>query len=356
MNRFWSDITRQLSPYVPGEQPKVKKLIKLNTNEHPMGASAKALAALAQVSAEDLRRYPDPDSTALRVAIAETESLNPQQIFVGNGSDEVLAHTFAALLSAGQQINTLDITYSFYPVWASLYGVRCHAIPLTSTLEVDVAALCAAKGPVLLPNPNAPTGIALALSEVEQLVNSDPDRLVVIDEAYYGFGAQSAATLLDRADNLLVTRSLSKSHALAGLRVGYALGHPELVEGLSRVKDSFNSYPIDALAQAAGAAAIRDTDWLRAASQQVIDNRELLTTSLRALNFSVCPSAANFVFVEHPVAAGEALFAHLRSQNILVRRWQIARIDNYLRITVGTREQCDALVECLADYLDASAT
>lgn len=351
MNRFWSDVTRKLSPYIPGEQPKVTQLIKLNTNEHPITASDRVLAAIAQTSADAIRRYPDPDSTALREAIAEAESLQPEQIFVGNGSDEVLAHTFAALLSASEVINTLDITYSFYPVWASLYGVHCHTVALTESLEVDVEALCAVDGPILLANPNAPTGTALSLSDITRLVNSDPNRLVVVDEAYYGFGAQTAATLLGQADNLLITRSLSKSHALAGLRVGYALGHRGLIDGLTRVKDSFNSYPLDALAQAGGTAAVRDSDWLQAASKEVIDSREFLSQALQDLGFDVCPSSANFLFAAHTEVAGEAIFDHLRGQNILVRRWPKDRINNYLRITVGTREQCKVLVDCLSDFL-----
>lgn len=351
MNRFWSDIARNLTPYIPGEQPNVSQLIKLNTNEHPMSASAKALEAIANTPAEALRRYPDPESMALRAAIAETQALATEQVFVGNGSDEVLAHVFAALLSSAEAINTVDITYSFYPVWASLYGIDCHTVPLTGCFQVDIEALCATEGPILLANPNAPTGISLQINDLKEIIQSDSNRLVVIDEAYYGFGGPTAATLIDRHDNVLVTRSLSKSHALAGLRVGYALGHRELIEGLTRVKDSFNSYPVDALAQTGGAAAIRDADWLAAACQVVADNRTYLTQALTALNFSVCPSSANFVFARHASVSGEAIFAHLRSQHILVRRWDKPRIHDYLRITVGTREQCDALVSCLERYL-----
>ncbi len=353
MNRFWSDVTRNLTPYIPGEQPNVDQLIKLNTNEHPMSASAQALEAIANTSAEALRRYPDPESMALRTAIGEKEALAVEQVFVGNGSDEVLAHVFAALLSSADAINTLDITYSFYPVWASLYGIACHTVPLTSSFQVDIETLCASKGPILLANPNAPTGMALNISDLEEIVKSNSNRLVVIDEAYYGFGGPTAAALINRYDNVLVTRSLSKSHALAGLRVGYALGHRELIEGLTRVKDSFNSYPLDALAQAGGAAAIRDTAWLSAACQAVVDNRAYLTRALTALNFRVCPSAANFVFAGHADVSGEAIFTHLRSQHILVRRWDKPRINDYLRITVGTREQCDALVSCLERYLSS---
>jgi len=351
MNRFWSHVTRKLTPYVPGEQPRVPQLVKLNTNEHPLTASSAVLEAIALTSAEALRRYPDPESMALRQAIAAVENLQVDQVFVGNGSDEVLAHIFAALLCSREAINTLDVTYSFYPVWSTLYGVQCNLVPLSESMAVDISALCATEGPILLPNPNAPTGIAMSYGDIEQLVKSNTDRLVVVDEAYYGFGADTAVGLIGQYDNLLITRSLSKSHALAGLRVGYALGHVALIEGLTRVKDSFNSYPLDALAQAGSTAAIRDLNWLRAASQVVIDNRSYLTTSLEKLGFSVCPSAANFVFAQHASVAGHTIFEHLRSHNILVRRWEKARINNHLRITVGTKDQCEALVKCLSEYL-----
>ena len=347
MSRFWSESTRRLSPYVPGEQPKVADLIKLNTNEHPLAPSARALDAIASVTPDSLRRYPDPESSALIEVIADVEQLPAASVFVGNGSDEVLAHVFQALLTSAPAVLAPDITYSFYPVWADLYGLRLETIPLCEDFSLDLAALAASDKPLLLANPNAPTGMAVSLEDISALVSSNPDRLVVVDEAYYGFGAESAARLLPDADNLVVTRSLSKSHALAGLRVGYALAHPELIQGLVRVKDSFNSYPLDALAQAGAAAALADAQWLADSSAVVAENRDWLSTQLRTMGFEVCPSLANFVFARHPQVSGADLFAYLRQNNILVRRWDKPRIGEHLRITIGTRSQCQTLVDRL---------
>ncbi|MDG1064966.1 MAG: histidinol-phosphate transaminase [Luminiphilus sp.] len=349
MSKFWSSVVSGLKPYTPGEQPKVPGLIKLNTNEHCLSPSEHAMAVLREVTPEALRRYPDPECIALRSAIARSEGLSVGQVFVGNGSDEVLAHIFQGLLSSSDSLITLDITYSFYPVWAALYGLQLTTEALREDFSVDVNRLSAQKDSILLANPNAPTGRALDLTDIKRLVDSNPDRLVVVDEAYYGFGAESASTLLSEAENLIVTRSFSKSHALAGLRVGYALGSASLVEGLTRVKDSFNSYPLDASAQLVAAAAIQDGKWLRESSQVVIENRVKLTGALLDLGFEVCPSSANFIFVKHPDHEGRVLFEHLRENNILVRRWEKEPITDYLRITVGTEKECAALIQCLAE-------
>ena len=349
MSKFWSSVVSGLKPYTPGEQPKVPGLIKLNTNEHCLQPSRHAMAILNAMTPEALRRYPDPECTALRSAIARCEGLSVAQVFVGNGSDEVLAHIFQGLLSSSQSLVTLDITYSFYPVWAALYGLQLKTESLLDDFSIDVNRLSAQKDSILIANPNAPTGRALALKDIKRLVDSNPDRLVVVDEAYYGFGSESASTLLLEAENLIVTRSLSKSHALAGLRVGYALGSAALIEGLTRVKDSFNSYPLDASAQLVAEAAIQDEQWLNESSQTVIENRLELTGALLDLGFEVCPSSANFVFVKHPAHEGRVLFEHLRERNILVRRWDKAPIADYLRITVGTKAECAALLQCLAE-------
>ncbi|WP_435215778.1 histidinol-phosphate transaminase [Luminiphilus sp. nBUS_16] len=349
MSKFWSSVVNNLKPYTPGEQPKVPGLIKLNTNEHCLPPSTEAMAALGNVSSEALRRYPDPESTALRRAIANAEGLAEGQVFVGNGSDEVLAHIFQGLLSSNDSLVAPDITYSFYPVWAALYGLELKTEALLADFTIDVNRLLQHPESILLANPNAPTGRALTLAEIKRLVDSNPDRLVVVDEAYYGFGADSASSLLTEAENLIVTRSLSKSHALAGLRVGYALGSAELIEGLIRVKDSFNSYPLDACAQSVATAAIEDTQWLSRSSALVTENRDRLTQDLRDLGFEVCPSLANFIFVQHPQHEGRDLFEYLRAKNILVRRWDKKPIANFLRITVGTHEECSALVQCLKE-------
>lgn len=353
MSKLWSDVARQLEPYVPGEQPQIPGLVKLNTNEHPLAPSTLAMEALRNVAGESLRKYPDPESTVLRKAIAEQEGLSADQVFVGNGSDEVLGHVFQALLVQEDPIASLDITYSFYPVWSTLYGAEIKKVPLLEDFTVDVDALCREPGPILIANPNAPTGIALSQEDVARLAASNPNRVVVIDEAYYGFGIETASALIADYPNLLVTRTLSKSHALAGLRLGYALGNQTLIEGLIRVKDSFNSYPIDAVAQSVGTAAINDTAWLNDASQTVIANRESLREGLQALGFKVLPSAANFLFVEHPSVSGELLFNGLREDKVLVRRWSKPRIENFLRITVGTREQNQALLDSLTRQLQS---
>ena len=351
MTQFWSAATKGLSPYIPGEQPRVPDLIKLNTNEHALTPSPSALRAIANEYPDALRRYPDPNATSLVTAIAELEGLSPENVFVGNGSDEILAHTFQGLLTSAEELITPDITYSFYPVWASLYGMQHHKVPLKQDFSVDVDGLCHTNGAVLLANPNAPTGMTVELSELERLISSKPERLVVIDEAYFGFGAASAVQLLGSHQNLLLTRSLSKSHALAGLRVGYALGPTDLIEGLHRIKDSFNSYPLDALAQVGAEAALRDTDWLSDASRLIIENRVFVSEKLEGLGFSVCPSQANFLFAQHPNVSGKVLFEGLRERNILVRRWDYPRSDNYLRITIGTKDQCMMLVEALSEMV-----
>jgi histidinol-phosphate aminotransferase len=348
MTQFWSAVARRLEPYVPGEQPRVANLIKLNTNEHALPPSPRALQAMAAVLNESLRRYPDPNATSLGNAIAEQEGLQPDQVFTGNGSDEVLAHVFQGLLAASTSFVTPDITYSFYPVWANLFGLAHQTLPLREDFSIDVEGLCQCSGAILLANPNAPTGIALTLDQLDKVLSSDLNRLVVVDEAYFGFGAQSASALLGSFPNLLITRSLSKSHALAGLRVGYALGSKDLIEALRRVKDSFNSYPLDLLAQTGAAAALKDVRWFEEASATIIANRAYLAGALVGLGFEVCPSEANFVFAAHQDVKGKLLFEHLRSNNILVRRWDHSRIENHLRITVGTREQCEALVAVLA--------
>ena len=351
MNKFWAPALRGLQPYSPGEQPRVQGLIKLNTNEHPLAPSARVMAEVQNVTGDALRRYPDPDGQNLREAIAAAEGLSPEHVFLGNGSDEVLAHIFFGLLSSEPNLLVPDITYSFYPVWAQLYGLNLTELPLDGNLAVDIALFAETPGSILLANPNAPTGKALKLDQLRELIRGNPDRLVVIDEAYYGFGAESAAALLATSDNLVVTRSFSKSHALAGMRLGYALASPDLIEGLRRVKDSFNSYPVDALAQAAGLAAVEDREWFRTASELVMRNRDALASGLEALGFDVLPSAGNFVFARHAKLGGKLLFEHLRQHNILVRRWDKSRIADYLRITVGSESDCAALLECLAQKI-----
>ena len=352
MHRLWSDTLQSLSPYTPGEQAQNSDVIKLNTNEHALPPSAKAVTAGQQLDVERLRRYPDPTSRLLSEAIAKANNVSPDQVLVTNGSDEVLAFAWTAFLSDADKVPAVPaMTYTFYPVWAKLLGQWLKKIPMQADLSIDIDALGAWNGPVVFPNPNAPTGVSVPLKAIEALVCRDPNRLVLIDEAYFGFGATSAVALINEYDNVLITRSFSKSHALAGLRVGYGLAHASLIEGLRRVKDSFNSYPVDAYAQCVATAAVSDSDWFDEASATVKQNRAELTEGLERLGFTVLPSDANFVLASHPRHTGIDLTAHLKTQHILVRSWSSQDLLPWVRITVGTTDQQAHLLSALADYL-----
>lgn len=352
MSAFWSKLVHGLTPYVPGEQPRLQNLIKLNTNENPYGPSPKALEAVRALTTDLLRLYPDPASDKLRAAIAARHGLTTDQVFVGNGSDEVLGHTFQALLKHEAPILIPDITYSFYPVYCRLFGIAYSEVALTDSFEIDVDDYLRANGGIVLPNPNAPTGRLLAHAEIERLLRANTDSVVIVDEAYIDFGGETAIPLVAQHPNLLVTRTLSKSHALAGLRIGYAVGHSDLIEALNRVKNSFNSYPLDSLAEAAAAAAIEDRPHFETVCNRVIESRERLSAALRKLGFEVLPSAANFVFAQYPGKNGADLTAGLRERGILVRHFgNPQRIAAYMRISVGTDEQCDALVSALKDIV-----
>ncbi len=371
MSRYWSPLVHTLSPYVPGEQPKIAQLIKLNTNEHPWPPSPKVAAAIASELAgatrdeagERLRLYPDPTAAALRATLARVHGLDAAQVFVGNGSDEVLAHAFQALLNHRRADGTVrpliypDITYSFYPTYCRLYGITPQTVALDARLQLRVDDLIEAArshdaGGLVFPNPNAPTGCGVARAAIERLLRALPDTVVVVDEAYVDFGAESAVPLIAAHPNLLVVHTLSKSRALAGLRVGYALGHADLVEALVRVKDSFNSYPLDRLALVGAQAALEDADWFARACRAVVASREKLAAELAALGFDVLPSQANFVFAAHPRHDAATLARALRERAILVRHFsRPERIADRLRITIGTPAQCDALVAALREIL-----
>ena len=341
MSRFWSPVVHGLTPYVPSEQR--EGTIKLNGNENPYGPSPRVLAAIAG-AADRLRLYPDPRASALREAVAARCGIAAEEVFAGNGSDEVLAHTFQALLQHDAPLLFPDITYSFYPVWCGLYGIRYEEVPLDAALRVEIAGFRRPAGAILLANPNAPTGIALPRAAIAALAAEHPDQVVVIDEAYVDFGAESAVPLVRRHDNLLVVQTLSKSRALAGLRVGFAIGQRPLIEALERVKGSFNSYPLDSLAIAGAVAAITDDAWFEETRHRIIASRETLARALAELGFEVLPSAANFVFARHPRRGGAQLAAALRERGVLVRHFPKPRIDDFLRITVGTEEQCGRLM------------
>ncbi|HBO11271.1 MAG TPA: histidinol-phosphate transaminase, partial [Halieaceae bacterium] len=340
--------------YVPGEQPKLSKLVKLNTNENPYGPSPRAIAAMQAELNDGLRLYPDPNGERLKHAVAEYYGVCPAQVFVGNGSDEVLAHAFHGLFQHDLPLLFPDISYSFYPVWCGLYGIEAVRVPLDDALAIDVDAFPTDCGGIILPNPNAPTGRLLELAGIERLVADHADCVVVVDEAYIDFGGRSAAALVGRYPNLLVVQTLSKSRALAGLRVGFALGDPALIEGLVRVKDCFNSYPLDVIAQRAAIAAFEDRAWFEDSCRRVIATRERVTAALEALGFSVLPSAANFVFARPPAGAAAPLFAALREEGIIVRYFDRPRINEYLRISIGTEEEMDRLLAAVEAWCTAA--
>ena len=342
----------EMKGYVPGEQPQgVEKFIKLNTNENPYGPSPKAVAAMQAAVADSLKLYPDPSALALRQSIARFYGVEADEVFVGNGSDEVLAHAFVALLKHDKPLLYPDITYSFYPTYCRLFGIESVEIPLKDDFTVDLADYDRPAGAIILPNPNAPTGIGLPLSAIEKLVAEHPDLPVVIDEAYIDFGGESAIPLTRKYDNLLVIHTLSKSRSLAGLRVGYAIGQRPLIDALERVKDSFNSYPLDRIAQAGAAAAVDDREWFDETRGKVIESRERVTGALRQRGFEVLPSQANFVFARHPDHGGEALAGSLRERAVLVRHFAKPRISDFLRITIGTPQECDRLIAALEEIL-----
>jgi histidinol-phosphate aminotransferase len=357
MIRYWSSLVHRLTPYVPGEQPKLPNLVKLNTNENPYPPSPRVLAAIAEELADggrSLRLYPDPNADRLKEAVAARYAdfgIRPQQVFVGNGSDEVLAHIFLALLKHELPVLFPDITYSFYPVYCGLYDIAYRTVPLDEEFTLRVEDYAMANGGIIFPNPNAPTGCLLPLADIERLLLAHRESVLVVDEAYIDFGGDSAIALVDRHPNLLVVHTLSKSRSLAGLRVGYAVGQNHLTEALERVKNSFNSYPLDRLALAGAVAAIDDQAYFELTRQAVIDSREALRRALLELGFTVLPSAANFIFASHPQRDAGELAAALRQCGIIVRHFNLPRIDQHLRITIGTDAQCERLLQALRKIL-----
>lgn len=354
MSAFWSDVVNSLTPYVPGEQPKLANLVKLNTNENPYGPSPRVLEAIRNEVGDRLRLYPDPNAELLKSAIAGYHHVAPNNVFVGNGSDEILAHVFLGLLKHARPILFPDITYSFYPVYCGLYQVTYETVPLRDDFSIridDYARPPGAIGGIIFPNPNAPTGRLLTLAEIEQLLTAHADVVVVIDEAYVDFGGESAIPLIHRHPNLLVVQTLSKSRSLAGLRVGFAVGDATLIEALERVKNSFNSYPLDRLAIVGGVAAFADEDYFQHTRAAIIRSREWLAGELRALGFEVLPSAANFIFIRHPRHDAEKSALALRRQGIVVRHFKLPRIEQFLRITIGTDEECATLVAALREFI-----
>jgi histidinol-phosphate aminotransferase len=362
LSDYWNSRVKSLSPYVPGEQPRDRKFIKLNTNENPYPPSPKVIEAIAKAAEGSLRLYPDPACTELREAIAARYGVKPEQVFAGNGSDEILAFAFAAFFESARPFARPtpllfpDITYSFYPVYAGLWGVPFKTIPLTADFSIepsDYTAAGEASGGVIFPNPNAPSGRALSIESIRQIARSQEKnkKLLIMDEAYIAFvnqeGIGSMVPCINEHPNLLTVHTLSKAASLAGLRVGFAIGGAELIEGLCRVRDSFNSYTVDRLALAGASAAIADAAYYAETNRRVMASRDRGAAALSSLGFTVIPSQANFIFAAPPVSSGKTgpeVFAALREKGILVRHFNKPRIDNYLRISIGTEEDMDSFL------------
>lgn len=347
MSRFLKEAFQAIEPYTPGEQPQGRAYIKLNTNESPYPPSPQVIRAISGEEVADLRLYSDPETKALISAIAETYGLRAENIIVGNGSDEVLAFSFLAFNSKEKGVIYPDITYGFYSVWAELFGIKHRSIPLGEDFHIDIEAYLAPGENVAIANPNAPTGIALSLAEIERILIAHPDDVVLIDEAYVDFGAESALSLIDRYENLLVVQTFSKSRALAGGRIGFAMGHPALIEDLSRMKYSFNPYNINRLSILAGAAAMKDTAYFDSCRQKIIATRERMAKALEPLGFTTLPSLTNFLFTKHPYLSGQAFYKALRENGILVRWFDKPRIQDFVRLTIGSDQEMDTFLSTL---------
>lgn len=351
MSKYWSEITRSIDPYVPGEQPKDRKYIKLNTNENPYPPSPKVIEAIRKAAGENLQLYPDPNCEDLRGTLADYYKLSPDQIFIGNGSDEVLAFSFMAFFDQNQPVLFPDITYSFYEVYVNLFKLKHKLIPLNEDFSCPVEPFLIKNGGIVLANPNAPTTRYIPAKDLIKIISFSSDRVVMVDEAYVDFGGDTMVQYINEYPNLLVTQTLSKSRALAGLRVGFAFGHRDLIKGLNRIKNSINSYTVNRLSLAGAKAAIEDDEYFRQVCSKIAQTRERTVPFLKELGFKVLDSRANFLFVSHETAAAKILFQELRNKGILVRYFNKPRIDNYLRISIGTHEEMDVLLEKLKEIL-----
>ena len=357
MSKFWNARTHQLDPYTPGEQPQDQQYIKLNTNENPYPPSPKAIAAMQEASGESMRLYSDPNANQLKQAIADFYAVELNQVFVGNSSDEVLAHAFTGILKHEKPLLFPDISYSFYPSYCKLFDIKSKRVPLADDFTISVNDYLNGNenGSIVFPNPNAPTGIALSLAEIEAILKANPDSPVLIDEAYVDFGADTAIALINQYPNLLVVQTFSKARSLAGLRVGFAIGDKDLIEALERVKNSFNAYPLDRAAIAGGSAAISDKTYFEQSCNKIIATRTRIDSELTTLGFDVLPSKANFVFAKpNPFKIqknAETLYLELKDKGVLVRYFNKARINEYLRITIGTDAEMDILLEKLGQII-----
>ena len=351
MSRFLSDRFSNIEPYTPGEQPKVSNLIKLNTNESPFPPSPKVIEALNKEEISKLNLYSDPDTKEVIDAIAKTFGVNPNQVLMGNGSDEILAFAFQAFCDKDNQPCFADITYGFYPVFCELFGLTPEIIPLKEDLSIGVDDYLGKNKPIFIANPNAPTGLALSLSDIEKILVSNKASIVLIDEAYVDFGAESAVSLVDKYDNLIVSRTFSKSRNLAGARIGFAISNAELISDMCKMKFSFNPYNLNRLSIIAGKESMLDTEYFDKCIAQIIANREYTVNELENRGFTIPDSKANFIFAKHNTLSGEDYFNELRKRNIVVRYFSKERIKDYVRITIGSKEQMSALINATDEIL-----
>jgi histidinol-phosphate aminotransferase len=352
MSRYWSNTVKNIKPYTPGEQPKDRKYIKLNTNENPYPPSSRVIEAIKNAADETLRLYPDPMGEELRETIAGYYRLRKNNVFIGNGSDELLAFSFPAFFEPeSKPVLFAEVTYSFYPVYAAFFNTNYRLIPVDEEFNIPEEGYYQDNGGIIIANPNAPSGIGVSGKTIEAILSRNENSVVIIDEAYADFGGQSAVKLINDYPNLLVIKTLSKSHSLAGLRVGYTLGNEELIEGIIRVKDSINSYTVDRLALAGAREAIKDDDYFQETRSKIMRSRERVSARLTEMGFKVIPSQANFIFISSEQCPGGLLFQRLREKGILVRYFNKPKIDNFIRVTIGT----DAEMDCFLEVIKAIA-
>ena len=345
MNKYWSNIVQSLTPYEAGEQLNDRTYIKLNTNENPYPPSPKVLASIQERVNGSLRLYPDPESITAKQAIADHFSLRSSNVFVGNGSDEVLAFSFLAFYRDKPDLVFPDISYTFYPVYCRLFDIQYTTFPLSSEFEIDINTVPRQSGGIIIANPNTPTGTFLAIDKIDELLKRNPDVVILIDEAYIDFGGQSCIPLINKYKNLLVVQTLSKSRSLAGMRIGFALGDTGLIDGLNKVKNSFNAYPIDSLATTGVIEAIKDDEYFKQCRKAIIDTREWTVKELEQLSFNVVPSMANYIFITHRQKNAKSLYVELKDKGVLVRYFDMPDIDNYLRVSIGTMEDMKIFID-----------
>lgn len=351
MSREWTKNLRNIEPYVPGEQSKDKDIVKINANENPYPPSPKAAEVLKSFDTNKLRFYPSANSTKLKEAIAKYYKVDVSNVFVGNGSDDVLAVAFQSFFNSEKPIVYPDLTYSFYPVWCSLFGIKYKNYPVGDDFRLNPEDYKEKNGGVVIPNPNAPTSLGEGLDFVEKILKYNQDSVVIIDEAYVDFGGTSSIPLIDKYENLLVTGTFSKSRSLAGLRIGFAIGSKALIDVMEAVKNSYNSYTVDSLSIEMGAASIEDDEYFKSTCKKVIKTRERVTLELEKLGFDVLDSQTNFIFATHNKHNMKSLFEYLKTQKVFIRYFSLPRIENYVRITIGTNEEMDIFLEKTKEFI-----